>query len=276
VVVDEGAIDVHDASSGAFGPSVQDLYDDFDRFLAAARSFDVALARPYDTADLASPVPLPRQVFAIGLNYRSHAEETGMAIPEVPAAFTKFPSSLGGPNDPVVIEGDTVDYEAELVVVMGATADRVTPEGAWQCVAGISIGQDLSDRTLQFAAAGQFSLGKSHRGFGPIGPWVVTVDEFDDPDDLELGCRLNGDVVQQERTTDLIFSVPSLISELSAVLPLWPGDVIFTGTPAGVGLVRQPPVFLQPGDVLETWIEGIGTLITTLVGPVAEEDRHAS
>ena len=129
----------------------------------------------------------------------------------------------------------------------------------------LTVGQDISDRHLQFAAGAQFSLGKSRRGYGPIGPWVVTPDELTDPDDLALGCSVNGEKVQDARTTDLIFDVPNLIAELSAVLPLLPGDVIFTGTPAGVGVTRKPPRFLQPGDILETWIEGIGTIRNRIV-----------
>jgi 2-keto-4-pentenoate hydratase/2-oxohepta-3-ene-1,7-dioic acid hydratase in catechol pathway len=186
-----------------------------------------------------------------------------MTVPEVPATFTKFPASLSGPFDEVELSGETVDWEVELVVVIGRKADRVSTDSAWDHVAGLTVGQDISDRTLQFAAAGQFSLGKSYRGYGPMGPWLVTVDEFANPDDLELGCRLNGEEVQRDRTSDLIFTVPQLISTLSGVLALLPGDVIFTGTPAGVGIVRQPPKFLAPGDVLESWIEGIGTIRNT-------------
>jgi 2-keto-4-pentenoate hydratase/2-oxohepta-3-ene-1,7-dioic acid hydratase in catechol pathway len=200
-------------------------------------------------------------VFAIGLNYRSHAEESGMTVPGVPATFTKFPAALSGPFDDIEVTGaGTVDWEVELVAVVGARADRVAEADAWSHVAGLTIGQDISDRTLQFAAGNQFSLGKSRRGFGPMGPWLVTVDEVPDPDDLGLGCSVDGEKVQDARTSDLIFGVPRLIAELSAVLPLLPGDVIFTGTPAGVGMARKPPRFLQAGQVLETWIEGIGTI----------------
>jgi 2,4-diketo-3-deoxy-L-fuconate hydrolase len=144
--------------------------------------------------------------------------------------------------------------------VIAARADRVDESDAWSHIAGVTVGQDISDRHLQFAAGAQFSLGKSRRGYGPMGPYLVTVDELADRDDLALGCSVNGDTVQDARTSDLIFSVPQLIAELSGVLPLLPGDVIFTGTPAGVGVTRQPPKFLQPGDVLESWIEGIGTI----------------
>ena len=183
-----------------------------------------------------------------------------MAIPAVPATFTKFPASLAGPFDDIEIVGDTVDWEVELVAVIGTRADRVDEADAWSHVAGLTVGQDISDRTLQFAAGSQFSLGKSRRGYGPMGPWLVTPDEVPNPDDLALGCSVDGETVQDARTSDLIFGVPQLVAELSAVLPLLPGDVIFTGTPAGIGATRQPPRFLQPGQVLETWIEGIGTI----------------
>jgi 2,4-diketo-3-deoxy-L-fuconate hydrolase len=199
-------------------------------------------------------------VFAIGLKYRSHAEESGMAVPEVPATFTKFPASLGGPFDPIEIVGDSIDWEVELVVVIGRRADRVAEADGWGQIAGLTVGQDVSDRTLQFAVGAQFSLGKSRRGHGPMGPWVVTADELANPDDLALGCSVDGETVQDARTSDLIFSVPRLVAELSAVLPLLPGDVIFTGTPAGVGFTREPARALRSGNVLETWIEGIGTI----------------
>ncbi len=263
----DGAIDVENASDGGLGPEIQDLYEAWDDVVTLAATADPTLAKPYDPAHLESPVPRPRQVFAIGLNYRAHAEESGMEIPKVPATFTKFPSSLTGPYDNVVLPNDTVDWEVELVAVVGRLADHVSVANAWSHIAGLTIGQDLSDRTLQFAAAMQFSLGKSYRGFGPIGPMLVTPDEFDDPDDLELGCRIDGEIVQQARTSDLIFNVPQLIAELSAILPLWPGDVIFTGTPSGVGITRQPPRFLEAGNVVESWIEGIGEIRNTMVAP---------
>jgi 2,4-didehydro-3-deoxy-L-rhamnonate hydrolase len=178
----------------------------------------------------------------------------------VPATFTKFPASLTGPFDDVELVGTNVDWEVELVAVVGRRADHVAESDAWSHIAGLTVGQDISDRDLQFAAGAQFSLGKSRRGFGPMGPWLVTPDEFADPDDLALGCSVDGETVQDARTSDLIFDVSRLVAELSGVLPLLPGDVIFTGTPAGVGITRQPPRALQPGQVLETWVEGIGTI----------------
>src|SRR5581483_6256753 len=161
-----------------------------------------------------------RQVFAIGLNNRAHAEEAELGVPTVPATFTKFPTCLTGPFDDVQLPGDTIDWEVELVAVIGRRADRVGQAEAWAHVAGLTVGQDISDRTLQFAAGSQFSLGKSWRSFGPLGPWLVTLDEVEDRDDLALGCAVNGEKMQDARTGDLIFGVPRPIAELSAVLPL--------------------------------------------------------
>lgn len=265
VVVDGGAIDLEQSTDGRFGPDVQSLYDRWDDVVAAVSHLDTSAAVPFDAAALGSPVPSPRQVFAIGLNYADHVTEAGLELPAVPATFTKFPSSLSGPFDDIAVRGDTVDWEVELVAVIGRRADAVDEADGWRHVAGVTVGQDISDRTLQFAAGGQFSLGKSHRGFGPIGPWLVTPDEFDDPDNLALGCSLDGEVVQDSRTNNLVFSVPRLVAELSAVCPLWPGDIIFTGTPAGVGIGRVPPRFLRPGEVLESWIEGVGTIRNHIV-----------
>ncbi len=264
LVLGDQIADVATASDGRFGPDPMALYDQWDEFRDFAATVTTTTGRLVEAA-LRNPVPRPRQVFAIGLNYRSHAEEAGVALPEVPAVFTKFPASLAGPFDDIAVAGPSVDWEVELVVVISRTTDRVTTSDAWSHVAGVTIGQDISDRHLQFAAGAQFSLGKSRRGYGPIGPWVVTPDELNNPDDLALGCSVNGDKVQDARTTDLVFDVPNLIAELSGVLPLLPGDVIFTGTPAGVGVTRKPPRFLQPGDILETWIEGIGTIRNHIV-----------
>ena len=259
LVAGDRAIDVETASGGRFGPDLMGVYADWDAFVEFGQRVTDG-GDPLVESGLGNQVPSPRQVFAVGLNYRSHAAESGMAVPDVPAVFTKFPSSLAGPFDDVAVHGGAVDWEAEVVAVIGRPADRVAEEEAWSVVAGLTVGQDISDRHLQFAAGAQFSLGKSRRGYGPLGPWLVTVDEFADADDLSVGCSLNGTKMQDARTSDLIFSVPRLVAELSAVLPLWPGDLIWTGTPSGIGAVRQPPVFLQPGDVLETWVEGIGSI----------------
>ena len=259
IVLGDAIADVATVSDGRFGPDPMGVYDDWNEFLAFAAGVTRGTA-PLVEAELCCPVPRPRQVFAIGLNYRSHAQESGMAVPDVPATFTKFPASLAGPYDEIEVVGESIDWEVELVAVVGRRADRVAEADAWAHVAGLTVGQDVSDRHLQFAAGGQFSLGKSRRGYGPLGPWVVTPDEVPDPDDLALGCSVDGEKVQDARTSDLIFGVPRLVAELSAVLPLLPGDVIFTGTPSGVGATRRPPRFLARGQVLESWIEGIGTI----------------
>jgi 2-keto-4-pentenoate hydratase/2-oxohepta-3-ene-1,7-dioic acid hydratase in catechol pathway len=266
LVIDGRVADIAEASRGQFGPDLMSLYDDWPAFVALASTITAGTA-PLVETDLRCPVPAPRQVFAIGLNYLGHAAESGMPVPEVPATFTKFPASLAGPFDDVEIVGGMIDWEAELVAVIGTYADRVSEADAWSHVAALTVGQDISDRHLQFAAGAQFSLGKSRRGYGPMGPWLVTVDEFDSPDDLALGCSINGEIVQDARTSDMIFGIPRTIAELSAVLPLLPGDVIFTGTPAGVGICAQPTRFLAAGELLETWVEGIGTIRNRAVAP---------
>jgi 2-keto-4-pentenoate hydratase/2-oxohepta-3-ene-1,7-dioic acid hydratase in catechol pathway len=199
---------------------------------------------------------------AIGLNYRAHALEAGFALPEDPPVFTKFVSSITGPITEVALpEGGHTDWEVELVVVVGTEAYQVTETDAWSHVAGLAVGQDISERIAQMSGPSpQFSLAKSYPGFSAIGPWLVTPDAFDNPDDLELRCAINGEEVQHGRTKDLIFSVPVLVARLSAVLPLLPGDVVYTGTPAGVGLGRTPQRWLAPGDELVSSIEGIGEL----------------
>ena len=267
---DDRGVDIAEVSGGKFGPDAQGLYEEWDAFRAFVGGLDLSLAATVVMAsdELRAPAPTPRQVFAIGLNYRSHAAESGMDVPAVPATFTKFPASITGPFADVELPNGTVDWEVELVVVVGRKADRVAAADAWSHVAGLTVGQDLSDRTLQFAAGGQFSLGKSHRGFAPVGPWVVTPDEFDNPDDLGLGCAIDGEIVQDARTNDLVFGVSQLVAELSAVVPLLPGDIIFTGTPGGVGFTRQPARFLQPGETLESWVEGVGTIRTRLTAPL--------
>lgn len=263
-----GAVDVERASAGRFGPDPMTAYRHWAEFTAWARDSRGA-PEPYDPAELRAPVPGPRQVFAIGLNYRAHAEESGLAPPERPVVFTKFPSCLTGPYGDITLpEGGHTDWEAELVAVIGRRAHRVAEADAWGHVAGLTAGQDLSERRTQLAGpAPQFSLGKSLPGFGPTGPCVVTPEEFADPGDLEIGCAVNGETVQRSRTGDLIFSVPRLVAELSALLPLLPGDLVFTGTPAGVGLGRSPQRWLAPGDELVTRIETIGEMRHRLVPP---------
>ena len=204
-------------------------------------------------------VPAPKNCFAIGLNYRSHAAESSMELPASPLTFTKFPSCLVGPNDDVVLNSAFGDYEVELVVVIGRTCRNVAEADAWSYVAGLTGGQDISDRALQFAAKPpHFDLGKSRDTYGPIGPVIVSTDSFVDPDNVAMTCSINGEQRQEDSTANLIFSVPQLIAYLSAILTLHPGDVIFTGTPDGVGAAKR--LFLQPGDVIDSALEGIGSL----------------
>jgi 2-keto-4-pentenoate hydratase/2-oxohepta-3-ene-1,7-dioic acid hydratase in catechol pathway len=263
LVVADGIVDVADASAGRFSPDPQSIYERWDELRAWAPPSTAT--GPLDEAALLAPVPRPRQVFAIGLNYAGHAAEAGLDLPQFPSTFTKFPTCLTGPSATVALPSEFVDWEVELVLVVGTLAYEVAEGQGWAHIAGVMTGQDLSERIVQTRPpAPQFSLGKSFPGFGPIGPWVVTPDELADPDDLALGCSVNGEEVQKSRTSDLIFGVDALVHLLSSVTPLLPGDLIFTGTPAGVGGTRTPPRFLRPGDELVSTIEGVGTIRTYL------------
>lgn len=258
-----GAVDVQRASDGRFGPDPQAVYDRWEAFASWGASADLSAAEPFAVEDLGAPAPAPRQVLAIGLNYREHAAESGFSVPDAPTVmFTKWASCLTGPVTEVVLPGDGhTDWEVELVAVIGREAREVSEADAWDHVAGLTVGQDLSERITQMAGPSpQFSLGKSLPGFGPLGPWLVTPDDVGNRDDLELGCSINGEQMQKGRTRELIFSVPAMISKLSRKLPLLPGDVLFTGTPAGVGLGRSPQRFLAAGDELVSYVTGIGEL----------------
>ncbi len=272
ILTGAGAIDVERASHGRYGSDPQAVYERWDDFTAWARSADDAAAQPYDQALLGAPAPRPRQSFGIGLNYRDHADESGFGVPEYPSVFTKFPSCITGPRTEVALPpGGHTDWEVELVAVIGREAWRADEADGWSHVAGLCVGQDLSERITQMASQPpQFSIGKSFPGFGPTGPWLVTPDDLADPDDLELSCAINGEQMQKSRTSHMIISVPQLVAELSAVARLLPGDVIFTGTPAGVGMGRNPQRWLAPGDELVSYVEGIGELRQRFVaGPAA-------
>lgn len=264
-------VDIAAASGGKLPDDPQALYAMWDDVRAWARDVPAASYAPVDSATFELPVPRPRQVFAIGANYRAHAAEAGVEPPEQPVIFTKFPSCLTGPNDAVAIRHDRVDWEVELVVVMGREARNVRAADGWHHVAGLATGQDISERSIQrLGPMPQFSMAKSLPGFGPLGPVIVTPDEFADPDDLALGCAVNGVTMQASRTSDFIFSVGELVEYISHLMPIYPGDLIFTGTPEGVGATRKPPIFLKPGDVLTSWVEGIGTI----TNPIAEEQSQ--
>jgi 2-keto-4-pentenoate hydratase/2-oxohepta-3-ene-1,7-dioic acid hydratase in catechol pathway len=266
IVTDRGTIDVATASNGAFSASIDKCLSQLETLQAWFRSAAPAPTTKTTPEELQSspklgPIVAPRQVFAIGLNYRQHAAETGMDVPTTPMVFTKFPSAVCGPNADVPIPGPMTDYEAELVVVIGAAARNVREEDAFSVVAGYCVGQDYSERGWQRKdTPPQFSLGKSFTNFAPIGPWLTTLDDVSDPNDLAIGSQLNGVTMQDSRTSDLVFSVPQLIAYLSSVCALQRGDLIFTGTPQGVGQARTPPVFITPGDEVVTTIEGLGRL----------------
>lgn len=257
------AIDVAAASDGRFGPDPQTVFDRWPEFVAwAAGDLPRSAEVPITAAALGAPSPRPGQVFAIGLNYRAHADEAGLDLPEIPMVFTKFPSSITGPRGVIDLPKGSVDFEVELVAVVGREAADVAAADAWSYIAGVTVGQDLSERELQLAgvAPQQFSMGKSFRGFGPTGPALVTPDEFTDPDDIEIRCALNGVEVQRIRTSDMIFSIPRLVEFLSSVAVLRPGDLIFTGTPSGTGWSRDPKLLIDAEDELVTVAEDIGEM----------------
>jgi 2-keto-4-pentenoate hydratase/2-oxohepta-3-ene-1,7-dioic acid hydratase in catechol pathway len=257
-------VDVAGASGGRFGPDPMVALEHWPELLDWAASAPAGEGTPADPGRFGPPVPRPRQVFAIALNYPTHAAEARLGPPEQPLVFTKFPSCLTGPSAAVVLPSDHVDWEVELVAVIGRGGHRIPAGKAWRHVAGLMVGQDLSERRVQLAGPRpQFSLGKSFRGFGPTGPVLVTLDELANPADLALSCALNGIVVQRSRTSEMIFPVPELVAWISAICPLLPGDLVFTGTPAGVGHGQDPPRYLRSGDVLVSSIEGIGDLRTT-------------
>ena len=264
----EHYFDVQEISGGAVGSDpMQALAAGSQLAALSAELGEKAPAGALAEANLLAPVPRPPQGFGVGLNYRKHAEEANMTIPDVPMVFTKYPASVTGPAGDVVLRSNFVDYEGELVVVIGAPAKDVAVEDGWRHVAGLCVGQDISDRAVQFASMPpQFSLGKSFDTFSPLGPMVVSPDALDNPGALRLTTRVNGEVRQDDTTGDLIFDVPTLVSYLSHIMTLQTGDVIFTGTPSGVGAVQGK--FLHGGDVIETTIEGLGTMTNRCVrGP---------
>jgi 2-keto-4-pentenoate hydratase/2-oxohepta-3-ene-1,7-dioic acid hydratase in catechol pathway len=257
-----GCLDVEKASEGRFPADPAAIYDDWPGFLEWARGVDLTAAeQAWSVEQLGAPSPRPRQVFAVGLNYVPHVDESGFRRPESPLVFTKFPSCITGPVTDLVLPSGNVDWEVELVAIVGVPSHRVPRDLAWAHLAGLTVGQDYSERVVQSAGSPpQFSIGKSFPGFGPTGPFLVTPDEFADPDDLELVCEIDGEVVQRDRTSQLILTVPDLVAWLSDKCRLFPGDLIFTGTPGGTGAGQDPPRYLRPGEQVTSRIEGIGEL----------------
>lgn len=260
-------VDVERASNRRFGPDPMAAVQQWDAFLAWAsgvRTGDATAA--LDATTLGPPIPRPSKVFGVGMNYREHAKEAGLEIPGSPVIFTKFPSCLVGPRADVELWSDFVDWEVELVVVIGRRGRRIAAARAFEHVAGYCVGQDISDRKLQFAdKPPQFSMGKSIDTYGPVGPALVSIDSFRNPNDLALTCDVAGERVQDARTSDMIFSVSQLIEFLSGLCTLEAGDLIFTGTPSGVGSTRTPRRYLKAGEQIVSTIEGIGTLVNRCV-----------
>lgn len=262
--------DVAAASGGTFGPTTELVLERWGDFRAwLAEHPDLPSDGPLVADRLGPVVAGPRQVFAVGLNYRAHAEEAGMGIPNVPLVFTKFPSCVAGPFTDVPVPTPKTDWEVEVTVVVGPGGSHIGAADAWSRLAGVTCAQDYSARDTQFAstANAQFSLGKSYPAFLPLGPLLVTPDEFADPDAIGLSCSVNGVLRQSSSTADLIFGVPELVAYISAICPLLPGDLILTGTPAGVGMSLDPPTFLSPGDEVVSRVDLVGEMRQRCVAP---------
>jgi 2-keto-4-pentenoate hydratase/2-oxohepta-3-ene-1,7-dioic acid hydratase in catechol pathway len=216
-----------------------------------------------ESATLLAPVPDPRKIICLGLNYRDHAAESGVDVPSEPILFSKYPTALIGQGATILLPpvSEEVDYEAELVVVIGPGGRDIAKERAYEHVAGYAVGHDVSARDWQLRKPGkQWMAGKTFDTFAPVGPYLVTIDEVPDPHALGIRLRLNGQTMQDSNTSQLVFRVDEVVAYLSRIFTLEPGDLIFTGTPPGVGMARKPPVWLAPGDVVEVEIDGLGTL----------------
>lgn len=261
LVEGDGVYDLERVSGGRLGPDAVTALAAADILHEVAGGLDPANPdHRLGDVTLGPPVPNPRSALGIGVNYRDHAAETGHSVPVAPLVFAKVASCLVGPTDDIVLASDTTDYEAELVLVIGAEARDVPAGSAWDVVAGVMVGQDVSDRELQNAGQRpQFTLGKSHDTYGPTGPYVVSTDLLTDRDALPIRCEVNGEQRQHDTTANLLFDVPALIAYLSSQLTLQPGDLVFTGTPSGVGMPTGN--YLRAGDVVHTVIDGVGELV---------------
>ncbi|KCZ86092.1 fumarylacetoacetate hydrolase [Hyphomonas adhaerens MHS-3] len=267
LITEAGGVDIARASGGRFSADMKPLLAQLSDLRAWADDadfvFDPSLAEARlleDLSVLEAPISNPDQLFAIGLNYRAHSEETGLDVPDEPMVFTKFASSIGKPSADVVLPTLTCDWEVELVAVIGKGGRNIPEAEALEHIAGYCVGQDVSERTLQFAnTPAQFSLAKSYPNFAPIGPWITTTDEVS-VDQLKIGCHHQTATLQDGNTAQMIFSVAALVSYLSKVCELRTGDLIFTGTPEGVGLGDKPPRYIEPGWVIESEIEGLGRM----------------
>jgi 2,4-diketo-3-deoxy-L-fuconate hydrolase len=260
LVSDENYYDLEKISQGNFSQDPMQALEALSELSALGAQLDnFEASGQLADVELGPPVPNPKNCYAVGLNYRNHAEESNMAMPPVPMVFTKHTSCISGPTADIEMRSDYVDYEAELVAVIGKPGKDIAKETAWQHVAGLCVGQDISDRPMQFSAAPpQFNLGKSFDTFGPIGPVLTSLESLQDYHSMEIQCNVSGEVRQKDNVSDLIFDIPYLIAYLSEIVTLKTGDIIFTGTPAGVGVIDGK--YLRDGDMLTTSIEGLGTL----------------
>lgn len=268
IVLDGHAIDVEQASGEQLSSDPMLLADlaNHEALRAIAAAVTPIEWPLVDEMLLGAPVPRPPKGYGVGLNYKQHAIESGRDMPTEPHLFGKSENCVAGPFDEVVIPTGLVeiDYEAELVIVFGRTCKAATRDDAWSYLAGVTCGQDISDRAEQFRPPlKQFTIAKSYDTFGPIGPYLVTTDELANPDSLVLTGTVSGEVMQEANTDDLIFDVPALVVWLSRYITFQPGDLVWTGTPGGVGEARGR--FLRDGDVIETTIDGIGTMRNPVV-----------
>lgn len=273
ILVENGTIDVETTSKDRFSSSIDEAISHLDEVRSWWQS--AAVGAPVDAFDesmfheLGPVVDNPSQVFAIGLNYHAHANEMGLNLPEVPMVFGKFASCLTGPFARVPRVSEMTDCEAELVIVIGPRGRDISVDDALDYVAEYCVGQDMSDRELQMRGSpAQFSMSKSFRHSGPVGPWLTSSDEVVDPNDLDIICKVNGQVFQDSNTSNMIFSVRDIIVYVSTVCELRPGDIFFTGSPDGTGKGQSPPRFLQLGDVVSTTIERLGTISNEVVAPM--------
>lgn len=263
---DQEIIPLHGAGFSRLDTIIQGGQSALDAVKAFAASSSVRVA--LDSVRVLAPIARPPKFICIGLNYRDHAIESGMAIPEIPTVFNKFPNVVIGPNDKIVLPAmsETPDYEAEFAFVIGKAGKNIKGEDWKEYVFGYTNVNDVSARDIQLKGTTQWLMGKTFDTFAPMGPYLVTADEVADPHNLNVKLTLNGEVMQNSSTKELIFNIPQLIEHLSKVFTLEPGDVVSTGTPPGVGFARKPQVLLKPGDHCIVEVEGLGQLHNPVVG----------
>lgn len=268
VVLDNRVINLHTASNGQLPADMRSFLQMGDAGMDLAREIVASAVDglDLDSVKLMSPISDPSKIIAIGLNYMDHVRETGIEMPDLATMFCKYPSSIIGPDEQIRWQTgltEQVDYEAELAVVIGKTARDVTQENAFDYIAGYTNCNDVSARDLQFMPGDQWLRGKCLDTFCPLGPYLVTSDEIADPNNLSIQCRVNGETLQDSNTAEMIYKIPYLIEYLSKAFTLYPGDIIATGTPHGVGAFRQVPIWLKNGDIVTVEIEGLGQLTNT-------------